>query len=115
MGGNFNADTQQSVTQYIFTVPKQDLDVALHIESVRMQSLLATDALWDQERGAIKQEVARDLSNPQYVFSICSRRCSGELRMSTMRWERGLHSMPPRARCSGTSTKRGTRRITRSW
>ncbi|HTR34669.1 MAG TPA: pitrilysin family protein [Bryobacteraceae bacterium] len=68
MGGNFNADTQQSVTQFFFTVPKQDLDVALHIESIRMQNLLATDALWDHERGAIEQEVARDLSNPQYVF-----------------------------------------------
>jgi len=67
MGGNFNADTQQSVTQYVFTVPRQDLDVALHIESIRMQNLLATDVLWDHERGAIKQEIAEDLSNPEYV------------------------------------------------
>lgn len=68
MGGDFNADTQQSVTQFFFTAPKQDLDIALHIESIRMQGLLATDALWDHERGAIEQEVARDLSNPEYVF-----------------------------------------------
>ncbi len=59
MGGDFNADTQQSVTRYFFTVPKQDLDVALHIESIRMRDVLATDALWDHERGAIEQEVAR--------------------------------------------------------
>ena len=59
MGGDFNADTQQSVTRYFFTVPKQDLDVALHIESIRMRNLLATDALWDRERGAIEQEIAR--------------------------------------------------------
>src|SRR5215831_14703796 len=68
MGGEFNAETRQTVTRYFFTVPKQDLDVALHIESIRMRSLLATDALWNHERGAIEQEVAGDLSNPEYVF-----------------------------------------------
>jgi zinc protease len=68
MGGDFNADTQQSVTRFFFTVPKQDLDVALHIESIRMRNLLVSDVLWNQERGAIEQEVAGDLSNPEYVF-----------------------------------------------
>ena len=68
MGGRFNADTQQAVTQYFFTVPKPDLDVALHIEAIRMSSVLDTGSLWEQERGAIEQEVARDLSNPEYVF-----------------------------------------------
>lgn len=68
MGGNFDADTQQTVTQYFFTVPAEDLDVALHIEALRMKGALDTDALWDKERGAIEQEVSQDLSNPQYVF-----------------------------------------------
>ena len=68
MGGDFDADTQQTVTQYFFTVPAEDLDVALHIESLRMRGVLDTDKLWDQERGAIEQEVAQDLSNPEYVF-----------------------------------------------
>jgi zinc protease len=68
MGGNFDADTQQTVTQYFFTVPAEDLDVAMHIESLRMSGVLDTDNLWDKERGAIEQEVAQDLSNPQYVF-----------------------------------------------
>jgi zinc protease len=68
MGGNFDADTQQTVTQYFFTVPSEELDVALHIESLRMKGVLDSDALWDKERGAIEQEVAQDLSNPQYVF-----------------------------------------------
>jgi zinc protease len=66
MGGNFNANTRESLTQYLFTVPAEDLDVALHIEALRMQDLLATDADWTQERGAIEQEVAQDLSNPGY-------------------------------------------------
>ena len=68
MGGNFDADTQQTVTQYFFTVPAEDTDVALHIESERMRGVLDTDQLWDKERGAIEQEVAQDLSNPEYVF-----------------------------------------------
>jgi zinc protease len=68
MGGEFDADTQQTVTQYFFTVPVADLNVALHVESIRMRGVLDTDELWKQERGAIEQEVAQDLSNPEYVF-----------------------------------------------
>lgn len=68
MGGNFDADTQQTVTQYFFTVPAEDTDVALHIESLRMRGVLNSDQLWDKERGAIEQEVSQDLSNPTYVF-----------------------------------------------
>ncbi len=68
MGGDFDADTRQTLTQYYFTVPSEDLDVALHIEAIRMKDILSTDSLWKNERGAIEQEVAQDLSNPQYVF-----------------------------------------------
>jgi zinc protease len=68
MGGDYNADTQQMVTQYFFTVPSEDLDVALHIEAIRMRGILSTDSLWGKERGAIEQEVAQDLSNPWYIF-----------------------------------------------
>ena len=68
MGGQFDASTQQTLTQYYFTVPVEDLDAALHIESIRMRGVLDTDKLWKDERGAIEQEVAQDLSNPQYVI-----------------------------------------------
>ena len=33
-----------------------------------MRGLLDSEPLWDKERGAIEQEVAQDLSNPEYVF-----------------------------------------------
>ncbi len=68
VGGMFNADTQQTVTQYFFTVPAQDLDIALHVEALRMRGVIDSGADWNQERGAIEQEVAQDLSNPEYVF-----------------------------------------------
>jgi zinc protease len=68
MGGDFNANTRESLTQYLFTVPAEDLDVALHVEAARMRDVLDSAADWSQERGAIEQEVAQDLSNPAYVL-----------------------------------------------
>ena len=68
MGGMFDADTQQSVTQYFFNIPSQYLDVALRIEAIRMSGVLDSEKLWQKERGAIEQEVAQDYSSPEYIF-----------------------------------------------
>src|SRR5579883_2359448 len=66
MGGDFNANTREDLTQYLYTVPSEDVDVALHIEASRMRGVLDSQQDWDKERGAIEQEVAQDLSNPFY-------------------------------------------------
>ncbi len=68
MGGDFNANTSESVTQYLFTVPSTDLDVVLHIEALRMADVTDSKEGWDQERGAIEQEVAEDISSPRYLM-----------------------------------------------
>ncbi|MGH9717450.1 MAG: M16 family metallopeptidase [Candidatus Acidiferrales bacterium] len=68
MGGDFDADTQNTVTQYFFTVPAEDLNVALHVAALRMSGVDDSAAEWSKERGAIEQEVAADMSNPIYVF-----------------------------------------------
>jgi zinc protease len=68
MGGSFNANTREALTQYLYTVPAEDLDVALHIEAIRMAGVDDSQKQWDTERGAIEQEVAQDSSNPVYVL-----------------------------------------------
>ena len=68
LGGQNNADTQQNITQYFATVPASDLDIALRAQAACLQGIDDSPAEWAQERGAIEQEVARDLSNPTYKF-----------------------------------------------
>src|ERR1700731_605154 len=68
LGGDGNADTQQNVTQYFTTVPAADVDVALRLDAACMQDVEDSETEWAQEKGAIEQEVARDLSEPTYKF-----------------------------------------------
>ena len=68
LGGDVNADTRQTVTQYHFTVPSDDLEMALRIEASRMRGVADDESDWQHERGAIEQEIAQDDSNPLNVF-----------------------------------------------
>lgn len=66
LGGDNNADTQQNITQYFETVPAKDLNTALHVDANCMRGATDSAEQWAQERGAIIQEVERDLSDPSY-------------------------------------------------
>ena len=68
LGGQNNADTQQNITQYFATVPAADVEVALQAQAACLRGIDNSEAEWTKERGAIEQEVARDLSNPTYKF-----------------------------------------------
>ncbi len=64
LGGYSDADTQSEVTQYFFMAPSQYLDVILRMEASRAQNLRLAQSDWDIERGAIKNEVTQDYSDP---------------------------------------------------
>ncbi len=64
LGGDFNASTSDTLTQFSFTVPASNLDAVLRIESDRMTDVLDAQSEWQNERGAIEQEVIRDESTP---------------------------------------------------
>jgi zinc protease len=68
LGGYGNADTQQNITQYFTTVPAADLNVALRVDAACMQDVDDSQTEWAEEKGAIEQEVSRDLSEPTYKF-----------------------------------------------
>jgi zinc protease len=68
LGGFGNADTQQNITQYYSTVPTSDIDIALRVDADCMRDIQDSQTEWAQEKPAIQQEVARDLSNPTYKF-----------------------------------------------
>ena len=68
LGGDFNAETSEMTTQYQFTVPAGDLDAVFRIESDRMRGVLDLQSQWQNERGAIEQEVARDEAAPGSDF-----------------------------------------------
>jgi zinc protease len=68
LGGDFNAETSDTITQYQFTVPAADLDAVLRIESDRMHDTRDLQSEWANERGAIEQEVLRDETEPGADF-----------------------------------------------
>ncbi len=67
MGGRNNAFTTMDATQYFFVTPAQYLDILLRIESIRMRGALLSKKDWALEKGAIEQEVSRDISDPGYL------------------------------------------------
>ncbi len=68
LGGDFNAETSDTLTQFEFTVPAGDFDAVLRIEADRMRDVLDSQAEWENERGAIEQEVLHDESAPGADF-----------------------------------------------
>lgn len=67
LGGDANAFTTNDLTQFTFSVPAQYLDLVLRIESIRMRGAKLSAPDWRLEKGAIEQEVSRDISDPGFL------------------------------------------------
>ena len=63
MDGNFNAETQQSNAVF-FTVPSEDLDIALRIEAIRMSGIFDSEG----NHGKVKEKQSSK-KRPQVVGS----------------------------------------------
>ena len=67
IGGYNDADTQAEITQYFFMAPSQYLDVMLRMEASRAKDLTLAQSEWEIERGAIKNDVTQDYSDPLQI------------------------------------------------
>src|SRR5262249_27074984 len=65
-GGTMNGDTTQDRTQYYETLPANQLELALFLESDRMRSLDINKANPDNQRNAVQEERRLGLDNQPY-------------------------------------------------
>ncbi len=117
MGGNFNANTRESLTQYLFTVPAEDLDVALHIEALRMRGVL-DDAARAGIRSAAPSSRKWRRTCP-IPATCCTRKLRAAMFAGTPYAHDALGTRPSfdkttRGRCCSSSTMPGTRPTTPS-
>ncbi len=65
-GGNMNGTTNEDRTNYYEELPKNQLDLALYLESDRMRSLAVNQANLDNQRATVQEERRRGIDNQPY-------------------------------------------------
>lgn len=65
-GGGMNGTTNEDRTNYFETLPKNQLDLALFLESDRMRSLAVNQANLDNQRNAVQEERRLGIDNQPY-------------------------------------------------
>lgn len=70
VGGNNNAGTSYDQTVYYNNLPSQYLELGLWLESDRLRSLEITDANFENQRKAVKEEKAMRMDNVPYSAAV---------------------------------------------
>ncbi len=70
VGGNNNAGTSYDMTVYYENLPSQYLELGLWLESDRLRSLEITDANFENQRAAVKEEKGMRMDNVPYSAAI---------------------------------------------
>ncbi|MGO9275594.1 MAG: M16 family metallopeptidase [Terriglobia bacterium] len=65
-GGNMNGTTNNDRTTYFESLPKNQLDLALYLESDRMRALAVTPENLDNQRNAVQEERRLGVDNQPY-------------------------------------------------
>jgi zinc protease len=65
-GGNMNGQTTEDRTNYFETLPKNQLDLALYLESDRMRALAVNQSNLDNQRNAVQDERRLGTDNQPY-------------------------------------------------
>jgi len=65
-GGNMNGTTNNDRTTYFEALPKNQLDLALYLESDRMRALVVTQDKLDNQRNAVQEERRLGIDNRPY-------------------------------------------------
>src|SRR5689334_6361111 len=69
-GGTMNGTTSQDRTNYFQTLPSNQLDLGLYLESDRMRSLVVNRANLDNQRNAVQEEKRLGQDNQPYGKTI---------------------------------------------
>ena len=69
-GGTMNGGTNNDQTHYYETLPKNQLDMALFLESDRMRALNLTQANLDNQRNVVQEERRLEIDNQPYGKSF---------------------------------------------
>jgi zinc protease len=75
VGGTSNAYTSDDMTVYYQRIPSNELDLALYLESDRMQNLIINESILKKEREVVKEEYRwRYENNPQGKMFLDARK-----------------------------------------